>query len=455
MLKKLRPETKVGIFATCCLFLIAFITIKVSDRSVVAGGGYKMQVIMQSAIGLKTKTPVEIAGIQIGVVKEVELNEMGKANVTLLINKSVKLPQGTTAYVRSKGFLGETFVELRLGPMDNDRLSRDGSIPYAGVTGDVNLLLTQFNEIATDIKVVTGSLKGLVGEDRNSPVYRTVHNLDEFSSIMKDITIRNEQNFNKVVHNLTILTEQLKGVIERRRYELEETIAGISSITRKVDQGEGTLGRLVNDDSTIDKLNSAVDSLSDALGGIRKMETQIGYHTEYLGGTGDVKQYVHLNLLPSPDKGFLFEFVSDPAASPTRTNTTTDIMAGGATSRVVTNSAEVKQDEIRFSAQLAKKFYDFTLRGGIIESTGGVGLDFDKGPLSVQFSAFDFDTKYGQKPHLKALGAVGVTKNLFIIGGVDDFINPNQPVDWFVGAGVKLVDEDIKSLFGLAASAAK
>lgn len=453
MFKKLGAEMKVGLFALLALAIIGYATLKVSDRTVVARGGYKMTVVMDSAIGIKPKTPVEVAGIQVGVVKKIALNDDGKAQVTLLISNGVKVPEGTKAYVRAKGFLGQTFVELRLGPMGAGRMAEETEIPYGGVTGDVNLLLTQFNSIAEDIKEVTGSLRDLVGSDKSSPVYRSVDNIDKFAEVMRDVAVRNEENFNRVVANLASLTEQLRSVVEGRRYEMENTLANLSSITEKVDEGRGTIGKLVNDDTTVNKLNGAVDSLSDAIGGLRKLETEIGYHMEYLGGTHDYKHYVHLNLLPSPDKAFMFEFVSDPSASPTRVTRNTDITAGGATTAVTTETAMVENDRIRFSAQMAKKFYDFTLRGGVIESTGGVGLDYGRGPVGVQFSAFDFDTKWGQKPHLKVLGNLNLTKSLYVIGGVDDFLNPNQPKDWYFGAGVRLVDEDIKSLMGLGAKA--
>jgi len=456
MIKKLGVEAKVGIFAIVCLVIIGFATLKVSDRSIIAGGGYKMTVIMDSAIGVKVKTPVEIAGIQVGIVKKIKLDqETGRAKIILSIDRGVKLPEGTKAFVRAKGFLGQTLIELRLGTMANKPIPGDTEIPYGGVTGDVNLLLTQFNDIAADIKQVTGSLRDLMGPDESSPVYRTVHNMDKFSAIMKDITIRNEQNFNRIAENLAVLTAELRGVVESQRYELQDTIANINSITDKVDSGQGTLGKLVNDETTVNKLNSAVDNLNDTLGGLKRLETEIGYHMEYLGGTEDFKHYVHLGLMPAPDKAFLFDFISDPDASPTRTTTTTDITVGNNTSTVETQAAQIKNDEFRFSAQIAKKFYDFTVRGGVIESTGGVGFDYNRGPVGLHFSAFDFETKFGQKPHLKVMGNLNLTNSIYLVGGVDDFINPNHAKDWFFGAGIRFVDEDIKSLLGLGAKAFK
>lgn len=457
MLKKIGTETKVGIFAIICLLIIAYATIKVGDRSVVAAGGYEMMITMDSAIGIKPKTPVEIAGIQVGVVKKIGLDDKSRARAVLLIEKGVRLPEGTVAFVRSKGFLGETFVELRPGPIANESLAKKTEIPYGGVTGDINVLLTQFNEIAADIKAVTGTIRGLVGTDESAPIYRSVQNIDKFTEALKNITLSNEANMNNIISNLAVLTNELRGVIERRKGDLEMTIAHMQDITRKVNEGEGTIGKLVNDDATVNKMNDALDNLNDTLGGLKRLETEIGYHAEYLGNSGDFKHYVHLNLMPSPDEAFMFEVVSDPAPPPSRAQQTVDITAGGTTSTVTTRSETIQYDKLRFSAQIAKKFFDFTFRGGVIESTGGVGVDYNKGPVGASFSAFDFGTRFGDKPHLKAWGNVNVTPSLYLMGGADDFINPRQPVDWFVGAGLKFTDENIKSLFRLsgAASAVK
>ncbi len=452
MLKRLSVEAKVGLFALLCLVIIIFATLKLGDRSIVAGGGYEIEVVMNSAIGIKTKTPVEIAGIQIGVVKKIKLDESRRAKVILLVSDNVRLPEGSVARVRAKGFLGQTFVEIIPGPSENPTMKDKSVIPYAGVTGDVNMLMTQFNEIASDIKSVTGSLKQMVGSDESSPVFRAVNNVDTFTERLKDMTLRNEASLNRVVDNLAILTDQLRTVVAR---DMEGAMDNIYEITEKVNRGEGSIGKLVNDEATVNKINDSLDNLNDALGGLRRLETQIGYHTEYLGGTKDLKHYVHLNLKPTPDEAFLFEFVSDPDASPVRVTRDTTITAGGATSTVQTHTSTVDENRFLFSAELAKDFYDFRLRGGIIESTGGVGLDYIKGPASVQFSAFDFTTKYGQKPHLKLLGKLNVTKGLYLVGGADDIINPTQPVDWFVGAGIQMVDEDVKSLLGLGAKAAQ
>jgi phospholipid/cholesterol/gamma-HCH transport system substrate-binding protein len=260
------------------------------------------------------------------------------------------------------------------------------------------------------------------------------------------MTLQNEGNVNRIASNLADFSAELRNLLHQGRANVQESVDRIASITRKIDEGKGTIGKLVNDEETIEKLNEAVDNLNETLGGFRKLETEIGYHTEYMTQTHDFKHYVSLALKPAPDKAFLFDFVSDPSPTARHVDRTTDVTVNNATTTVTTSTATIDRSAFRFSAQLAKKFYDFQLRGGIIESTGGMGADYDIGPMSIRFSAYDFSTRYGERPHLKVGGDINVTKNFYLIGGADDLINPNQPVDYFVGAGFRLVDDDMKNL---------
>ena len=452
-MNRLSLEMKVGLFAVIVLAIAAYITIKVSERAVTAGRGYELVTVFNNATGLKIKAPIELAGVQIGVVKDIELIDPRQAKVTLLLNRKVKLPVDSRAVLRTRGFLGETYVELIPGKEEGVKLKPGERIYDTGASGDINQLVNQFNEIASDIKVVTSSLRDLIGRDDTAPINRIVRNLDEFTESIKTITVRNQQNVNRIADNLAEFTAELRNIIHRGREDVESSMEHIASITRKIDEGRGTVGRLVNDEETVDKLNDAIDNLSETLGGFQKLETEIGYHTEYLTRSEDFKHYVSFAFRPAPDKAFLLDLVADPDPTPVHIERTTDVTVNNNTTTVQTHTGYINRNAIRFSAQLAKKFYDFQLRGGIIENTGGVGADYFYGPFAIHAEAYDLTTRYGQRPHIKAGAEINLTKNFYIVGGADDIINPNQPVDYFVGGGFRLVDDDIKSLFQFGGSA--
>lgn len=452
----LSTEFKVGAFALIVIALLAWATIRVGDKTTIAGGAYDLKVAFTNATGLKLKAPVELAGVQVGVVKDIELLDSREALVTIGLSNKVKLPDDSTAVLRTRGFLGETYVELVPGTMGNPVLEDGNEIPYAFRTGDINTLVGQFNQIADDIKAVTGSLRTMIGEDETSPINRIVGNLEDFSQSIRDITIRNSENVDRISENLAAMTEQLRFLIARGESDIQESMERIASITRKIDEGRGTVGRLVNDEETVDKLNEAIDSLNETLGSYRRLEAEIGYHMEFMAKSHDFKNYVDLTLRPSPDKGFMVGIVSDPNPNPTYVVRQTDVTVGNNTTRVTTNTGTVDRNAIKWNAQLMKSFYDFTIRGGLIESTGGIGMDYKIGPAEIKFDAFDFQTRNNLRPHLKVWANINITKNFQLLGGADDFISADsQNRDFFFGAGFRFVDEDIKTIGGMGSSLIK
>ncbi|HSA58278.1 MAG TPA: MlaD family protein [bacterium] len=442
MIKKSSAELKVGIFAAAALLIIAWATVRVSDKGLFGGGAYQVTVVLDSAEGLTLKTPVEVAGIQVGHVERLDLQDGRRAKADLQIDKRVVLGQDAVAQVRTKGFLGETYIELKPGDPSTGIIEGGGRISATNPYVDLG-------QIASDVKEITESLKKMVA-DESGPVNRVLKNMETFTKKLSEITVQNQESVNAIIANLRHFSSDIEEVMADRKESLKDTMARLNNITRKVDEGRGTIGRLVNDGELADNLNEAARGVSETVGGINRFQFEVGYHVEYLGETKDFKNYVGLAVKPRPDKYFLLEFVVDPNPSPVTKVTTTDVSAGGSTTTVVTEENVVDKDKFLVSAQLAKEFHNFTLRGGLIESRGGVGVDYRYGPFGVQFSAFDFRTDNDLRPHLKVLGSVNVTKNIFLVSGVDDFISKQQDPDWFLGAGLKFVDNDIKSLLGAA-----
>lgn len=436
-------EMKVGIFAAVALGVIAYATLRVSDRGIFRGGSYVVTVFIDSAEGLSKKTPVEVAGIQVGSIEDLELREGRLAQAKLRINREVRLGKDARAQVRTKGFLGETYVDLMPGHPGSGMIPEGGEITATNPYVDLG-------QIASDMREVTDSLKRLLSDREDAPLGRVLQNMEQFTKKMSEMTVQNQESVNQIVANLNRFSSDLSGVMAEKKETLKETMERMNSISRKVDEGRGTLGRLINDTETGDSINEAAKGLNETLGGINRFQTELSYHVEYLGASKDFKNYTGVALRPRPDKAFLLDFVVDPNPSSNETLKTTSITTGGVTTTVVTDENVIEKDKFLVSAQLAKSFYNFTLRGGIIESRGGIGLDYNVGPVGVQFSAFDFRTDSNQRPHLKVSGNLNVTKNLFLVTGVDDFISRNQNPDWFFGGGLRLVDNDLRSLFGVA-----
>ena len=304
MLKKIPAEAKVGMFTLITLIIIAWATVQVSDRSAVSGGGYDLSFAIETATGLKTKAPVELAGVEVGIVKRIELAKDNRARIVILVNDKVKLPVDSQAVLRTRGFLGESYIELIPGS-SRDILQEDNAINQAHRSGDLNTLISEIGDIANDMKTVSGNIRKQAGPDKDAPVNLIIDNLQEFTRAIKEVTVRNTENIDRIAVNLANLTSELGDFIEHSSPHAESAVENMESITAKIDRGEGTFGKLINDDETVNKINSSLDNLNNTLGGFSRLQTEIGFHTEYLSESSDFKNYVSLALKPSPDKALL------------------------------------------------------------------------------------------------------------------------------------------------------
>lgn len=442
-------SVKVGLFVALSILGILTLSLMTRDLGMSWSGYYRVYVIMDNAEGISHKTPVQVAGIQVGYVDGIELDEDHRAKIAIQMRKNVKVRDDSIAAIRTRGVLGDTYIEILKGTGSGAFIEKDQSLTHVMPVADFNSLTANFNEIAGDLKLITAAIKDYT-VDKDSRMANILRNMDEMTKNLNQITANNAGNLRAVLENMRVLTEQIRQVSHRSAYNVDESLDRIASITRKIDQGQGSLGRIINDDATINKINEAADNLNQSLGAFNRMKSTVGYHLEYLGNTKDFKHYVSLSLAPKPDKEFLFEVVSDSDPSPTSKDITTTINNGTSIQTINTKQDVIDRNKVLFSAQIAKSYKDFRIRGGIIESSGGVGVDYRKGPVDLQFSAFDFRNDSNFRPHLKFLANYYLTGSFYLLAGVDDFISKQHGPDWFVGAGVKLNDDDIKSLLGLA-----
>ena len=143
-----------------------------------------------------------------------------------------------------------------------------------------------------------------------------------------------------------------------------------------------------------------------------------------------------MQIQPGLDRYYYIGIVDDPAGV---VETTRYQTSGSQTS----DYTEVKtfEDKIKFTAIFAKNFYDLTLKGGLIESKGGVGMDyyFMRRKLRATVEAFGFD-----KTNLRAGLAYSFYRGLYLSGGINDALNKNSSQSGYLGAGILLTNDDLK-----------
>ncbi len=110
-------EIAVGIFIIAGLLCLAYISIKLGKVKLLGKNYYPVTAIFSTVKGLTNDTVVEIAGVEIGKVDSIRLENF-EAVTTLLIRDNIELQEDGIASIRTKGLLGEKYVEITPGGSD-------------------------------------------------------------------------------------------------------------------------------------------------------------------------------------------------------------------------------------------------------------------------------------------------------------------------------------------------
>jgi phospholipid/cholesterol/gamma-HCH transport system substrate-binding protein len=236
--------------------------------------------------------------------------------------------------------------------------------------------------------------------------------------------------------------------INRASASLESALGHIDSISTRIDKGQGTIGRLTKDETLINEVQGAVEGVSDFVGGISRLQTIVGLRADYNFVSNTIKSYVELRLQPSEDKYYLIEVINDPRGKTTFEQVdidTTDPTRPAHYRDVKTTTTNA----FRFSIMFAKRMGPFTGRFGILESTGGIGLDTHllKDRLEIRQDLFGFGEEL--QPRWRIALAYEFVNRLWMLAGVDEVFN-NDRRDYFVGLQLRFNDEDLKAMLPFA-----
>ena len=259
-------EVKVGLFVMAGIAVLAFLTMTIGDFHIGKKAGYHVFVNLDTAAGLDKNSPVRIAGVRIGKIEEIMLKE-GMAKVKLFIPSTTRLPDDSKVFIKSEGLLGEKYIEIKPGSPGNPTIDPEGVIGQGESPVDIDQILSQVNYIARDIKAVSHSLsKVFGGEEGGEPIKAMADNLSELSSNLNRTVKTNSAKFTRIIDNLDKFSRDLPKLTKKSN----DTLSNLNRIVAKIEKGEGTLGKLVNDDTLYAELKSTLKSVKKGADGVRE-----------------------------------------------------------------------------------------------------------------------------------------------------------------------------------------
>jgi len=415
-------EVRVGIFVGAALLVLAAFIFIVGDFSVLfRKPGETVRATFDTAAGLDKRAAVKMAGVLIGYVKDIRLDGR-KARVELMIYAGTRIPKDSRATLNMLGLLGEKYVEILPGESD-EACPNGGEIAGAeGVGLDrVGILLASLGD---EIKGAAAGLRGMLDEETRAGVRTALDGVSGAAQELRAFLGENrgalaraagdasrtfeaadkalagaaadlEQTLRLLRETVEENREGLRSSLEKIREaasRVEESARLLNATLAKVEKGEGTAGRLVQDPALYEEARAAVRGLETTTRGLSSLRPWFDVQAGYLGRSDGLRAAFAGGLWLTPRASFEAALVRDP-----------------------------RDDAFRFSLLGGYRLGRFEARFGFIESEFGAAVDFAGGDGRWGLTVEGFAWNRSESPRLRLTARHRAAGRVYVIAGVDDF----------------------------------
>jgi len=237
--------------------------------------------------GLSQSSAVTINGLQIGSVTNIDIRKDAKLVVSMNIKNKFPFSKSSVAEIYGGNLIGGKSVAI-VPDFDNKTLAKPGDTLHgkieAGLLELVNDRLTPLQKKIEDgvssVDTLLNSINYIMDNNTNKSLKnsilkfnKTINTLSSTSSDINNLIKDNSDEFTNTMGNLSNMSEKFNTIsdslskIEFNKVvnELEVTLAQVKSITKKIDDGDGSLGQLINDKDMYTNLENATKEMEELL----------------------------------------------------------------------------------------------------------------------------------------------------------------------------------------------
>lgn len=273
-----RDEVLVGLFTTVAIVILALASIWL-----VRGGlnrGYLLHSRFAWGAGIKQGAPVWLVGVTVGAVDEVDLDRRGTLVVSYRIENAYRVPLGTTATIVPNGFFGDMAVALTPATPNVASHAPGDTIPVGVGAAGLQALLQRADTLTGTLSVMMGTLKAqFVDSGGIREMRRTAFAMNRLLGSIGDVAAVQSRELQATLVALrsrvnavdsaridsTVRTMQSASrSLEAFSGELQTASTRFNSILTKVESGDGSLAKLMNDPGLYNDLRriaTRVDSM--------------------------------------------------------------------------------------------------------------------------------------------------------------------------------------------------
>ena len=279
------------IFVLCGVAFVAGL-LYIQDISI-KKSKYTFTVMFENVQGLHVGDQVDMLGKKIGKVTKTRFMAQ-KIAVELAIDNSFSfsIPIDSKIEVKSEGIIGSKFISITPGFNRKDYIL-PGTIVEGLREFDLTEITPDIVPMTQDLSAFARQLKAILGKEEGDKIRLTIKNIESFTAQLDTlISAKDRNNFQTTMKNLRDVTAELKEGINKEIDKLDQMLNSFKAVTDKSDElsttiselrkssesfssatqkldmlltkmenGEGTLGKLVNNDTLHENMNSLLNEV--------------------------------------------------------------------------------------------------------------------------------------------------------------------------------------------------
>jgi phospholipid/cholesterol/gamma-HCH transport system substrate-binding protein len=241
MSKKLRMEIGLGLLILTGAVLMAYMAIKV--KSIDIGKAVTFHCLFDNASGIVKDSAVMVAGVKVGTVGKISV-DFDKAKMTLRIDPAAQIRNDATAIIRSKGLLGEKFVEIapksKTAPLLEDGGRIENTITpmeIDQVIGEIGPILASMESdmepIGKSLHKVAAALATAI-EENEGELGPMMKDMRELLGTFNHAVTKNDARLSPIIANMDRLLADSRYIVAGRRNDIAQIITNMNGITQEI-----------------------------------------------------------------------------------------------------------------------------------------------------------------------------------------------------------------------------
>lgn len=248
-------EVKVGLFLVVA-FLIIVALFELVGKETLFARTVEYRTSFKSIPGLKLGDPVRLAGVDVGTVRDIRVIG-ARVEVAIRVKPGTPVKTDSIATIKLTSLLGTNFVDLTFGS-PSAQLAPDGSLLQSSEPPDLNTLLSRLNDAAGEIQTLTKQVNEGLGKSIE-PIASTFQTMDKIAKKIE----KGEGTLGRLITDDGLYRE-IRGMA-----------ANLRQVSDQIARGQGTMGKLFADDALYQDLRGLTSDLRVTAGSLSRVMRDI------------------------------------------------------------------------------------------------------------------------------------------------------------------------------------